>query len=152
MNSILICLALCLPAPSFGNPKPAVDATRSSPGEREELIAAYFRGWNDRSVDAVLALMSDDVAYQDPFSGPVRGKPAVRKYFSGLLEQFPALSLRLLAFEPEAPQCPASDAPVAVLGARYASDMTHRDGRRFRNESLDCFSFSDGKILALRAY
>lgn len=128
-------------------------AERRPPRTKEELVSDYFQGWNVRSLDQVVGGMKEDVIYEDPFSkGPIPGKPAVRDYFAKLLEQFQRLSIHLERFDPEAPECRASDGPPAVLGARYQVDGAMSNGTEFHNKGLDCFSFSDGMIQSLRAY
>lgn len=120
--------------------------------ERQEIIAAYFHGWNVRSMEEVLGTMNDDVVYQDPFSGPLRGKRAIERYFAGLLQQFPVLSLHVMEINLSAPQCSSDDDSMAVASVRYISEITASNGQVFRNVGRDCFSFSEGKIRSLRAY
>ncbi|MGV0624510.1 nuclear transport factor 2 family protein [Mycolicibacter minnesotensis] len=69
-----------------------------------ELDAATFarhwvRGWNSHDVDAVLAHFHDDVLFTSPVAaemypetaGVIRGKVALRHYWSGALQRLPDL-------------------------------------------------------------
>ena len=54
----------------------------------EEFIAA----WNDHEPDRAVAVLSDDVAWQDVGNPePMRGKAAVRQYMQGWFTAFPDL-------------------------------------------------------------
>ncbi|MBI3547968.1 MAG: nuclear transport factor 2 family protein [Elusimicrobia bacterium] len=120
--------------------------------DNSALVYAYVQAWNARSVDAVVATMKDDAVYEDPFSGPVRGKQAIRTYFSGLLKEFPSLKMSIQKYVPKASQCLSGEDKPGVLGMQYRSEITDSTGRNLNNEGLDCFTFSDGKIQSIRAY
>jgi steroid delta-isomerase-like uncharacterized protein len=55
----------------------------------DEFIAA----WNAHDADRALALLSNDVVWQDVASPePLRGKPAIRQYLQGWFTAFPDLN------------------------------------------------------------
>lgn len=65
----------------------------------------WLAAWNARDVDAVLAGMADDVVFTSPTAarvlpgtgGVVRGKEAVRRYWTTALAAVPDLRFELLA-------------------------------------------------------
>lgn len=46
--------------------------------------------WQSKDLDAVLALYSDDAVFMNADGSRVTGKPALRKFFSSVLEQYSA--------------------------------------------------------------
>lgn len=79
---------------------PGVDA--SVPAMNLDAIAyaqQWCRNWNAHDVEAVLADYHDDVVFTSPIAatilpetaGVVRGKPALRRYWTHALQRFPDL-------------------------------------------------------------
>ena len=64
----------------------------------------WVRAWNAHDVDRVLAHFTDDVVFTSPVAarvvpgsgGVVRGKSALRDYWTAALAQFPELKFELL--------------------------------------------------------
>lgn len=47
----------------------------------DSWLAGYRRAWENRQVDALAELFAEDATYQEsPYSRPMRGRPAIRKY------------------------------------------------------------------------
>jgi hypothetical protein len=60
--------------------------------EQINQIHSYFKAWNARDADAILATMGDGGTYQDPSTGvPISGD-ALRAYVAGLWSAFPDLT------------------------------------------------------------
>ncbi|MBW8743937.1 MAG: nuclear transport factor 2 family protein [Sphingomonas sp.] len=63
----------------------------------------WLAAWNAHDLDAVLALFHDDVVFTSPLAmkvvpesaGVIRGKPALRAYWSAALAQVPDLHFEL---------------------------------------------------------
>lgn len=49
-----------------------------------ELVRAFVAAWNRTDMEAVLAMLSDDVFYHNIPMEPLRGKAAVRAFFDGM--------------------------------------------------------------------
>ena len=113
----------------------------------ERLLAEMIAAWNAHDLDRVLALYSDDPAYEEVTLGEVhRGRAAVRAFFAGGFAAFPDLRFELLsafvAGERAAAEwtmsgthdgdftgLPATHKPFAVRGAsvfELAGDTLHR--------------------------
>lgn len=68
----------------------------------EELAADWERAWNAHDVEHILSHYTDDVVFQSPYiarrfgepSGEIRGKEALRQYFSAGLQLRPHLRFR----------------------------------------------------------
>jgi uncharacterized protein (TIGR02246 family) len=50
----------------------------------------WAQRWQNKNLDAVLALYTDDAVFMDADGSRVTGKPALRKFFSNVLEQYSA--------------------------------------------------------------
>ena len=69
-----------------------------------KLVAAWIVDWNDRDLDGILAHYSEDIVFNSPFAiklagapdGSVRGKTALRAYFSNALAAYPNLGFELV--------------------------------------------------------
>lgn len=63
----------------------------------------WLKAWNAHDLDAVLALFHDDIVFTSPLAmkivpesdGVLRGKPALRTYWSAALAQLPDLRFEL---------------------------------------------------------
>jgi hypothetical protein len=72
--------------------------------EAHEFVEAWLAAWNGHDVDAVLAHFADDVTFTSPIAarivqgseGIIRGKPALRAYWSEGLRLIPDLHFDLL--------------------------------------------------------
>lgn len=72
--------------------------------QAEELARSWVDAFNRRDLDAVLAHYADDIEFTSPVvieivgdpTGTVRGKAALRSYFSQGLAKYPDLAFELL--------------------------------------------------------
>jgi ketosteroid isomerase-like protein len=73
--------------------------------DAEQFAEEWVRAWNAHDVEAVLAHFHDDVVFTSPVAarivpdseGIVRGKDALRHYWSTALEALPELHFEVLA-------------------------------------------------------
>jgi hypothetical protein len=67
----------------------------------DAFAAEWIAAWNHHDLDAVLVHYAADVVFTSPFAvrltgdGTVRGKEALRAYFTAALTKFPDLHFRL---------------------------------------------------------
>jgi hypothetical protein len=70
-----------------------------------EFAASWVEAWNSRDLDRIVAQYSEDVVFSSPLiqtigggnSNTIRGRVALRSYFSAALCNFPSLCFRLRA-------------------------------------------------------
>ena len=56
-----------------------------TPGDGQDLLAAWKRAYEARDVDAIVDLFDDDAEYrQAPFTEPLKGVNAIRELWNGL--------------------------------------------------------------------
>ncbi len=102
--------------------------------EPRRFATAWIEAWNVRDVEAVLAHYADDVVFTSPTAarvvpesdGVIRGKDALRRYWTRALDGHPDLRFELLDVY-------AGVETVALryrnqAGARVVEVMTFRDG------------------------
>ncbi|MEP6572277.1 MAG: nuclear transport factor 2 family protein [Gemmatimonadota bacterium] len=76
-----------------------MDQTRA-----DGIARAWIDAWNAHDLERILSHYSERVEFTSPFvtgitgdpTGTLRGKPALRAYFSRALETYPALQFKLL--------------------------------------------------------
>jgi hypothetical protein len=71
--------------------------------EAQAFAEQWARNWNTHDVDALLAHFTDDVVFTSPVAvrlvggdGVIRGKDALRSYWSGALKLIPDLRFEVL--------------------------------------------------------
>ena len=82
-------------------------STPSTPDQAAEWAQRWVDDWNRRDVDAVLAHFADDVEFSSPLvvqftgaaDGVVRGREALRAYWTTALAGHPDLHFELLGAE-----------------------------------------------------
>jgi len=56
-----------------------------TPGDAQDLLAAFKRGWEARQPDAIVELFSEDADYRtDPFAEPLVGRLAIRRLWNDI--------------------------------------------------------------------
>ena len=107
------------------------------------LVDRYRAGWFGHDVDAIMAVVTDDVVFDNVTTGErVEGAEAFRAHVAGIHERWPDL-----AFEEHALYL-ADDTGVAEWTARG----TARDGRRLEWDGLDVINCRDGLICRNAVY
>ena len=109
----------------------------------ELLVERYRAGWFGHDVDAIMAVVSDDIVFDNLTAGErVQGAEAFQAHVAGIHERWPDLS-----FE-EHSLFVADDAGVAEWTAR----ATASDGRRLEWDGIDVINCRDGLIARNAVY
>jgi ketosteroid isomerase-like protein len=72
--------------------------------DAEAFAADWLAAWNDHDIESILAHFEDEVVFTSPLAaqlvphsaGIVRGKQALRKYWTRAIDRIPALHFTLL--------------------------------------------------------
>jgi ketosteroid isomerase-like protein len=110
----------------------------------KNIYAAFGRG----EVDAILAVLADDVEWHDidhpavPYGGRRRGKPAVREFFRQVGQ------VEVSSFEP-LEYVSAGDRVFAI--GRWAGTVKPT-GKSFTSEWVMIWTFKEGKVTHFRVY
>ncbi|WP_433220081.1 nuclear transport factor 2 family protein [Microtetraspora malaysiensis] len=125
----------------------------------EDVIKRYWEAYNGHDVDAVLALMSDDVIIQFPTTPqPIRGKESIRPVWSMLFSKvIPDIHEEVVrtVIEGDTAACEFVETGTLTvppgLGGAPSSGSTH--GRPYRTDIAAFFSFNrEGLIERVRSY
>ena len=107
------------------------------------LVERYRAGWFGHDVDAIMAVVSEDVVFHNVTTGEhVEGAAAFRAHVAGIHERWPDLT-----FEEHALYL-AAGAGVAEWTARATSS----DGRRLEWDGIDVINCRDGLIVRNAVY
>ena len=107
------------------------------------LVDRYRAGWFGQDLDAIMAVVSDDIVFHNVTSGErAAGAAAFRVHVAGILERWPDLT-----FEEHALHLTA-DTGVAEWTAR----ATTQDDRRLEWDGIDVINCQDGKIIRNAVY
>ena len=107
------------------------------------VVERYRDGWFAYDVEAILAVVSDDVVLHDVFRGErVEGAAALRAFVDGTRDRLPDLSLVEHALHI------ADDTGVSEWTAR----ATAPDGRRIEWDGVDVITCRDGLVVRDAAY
>jgi ketosteroid isomerase-like protein len=107
------------------------------------LVDAYRAGWFGHDVDAIMAVVGDDVVFHNVTTGErVEGAAAFREHVAGIHERWPDL-----AFEEHALYV----APGTGV-AEWTARATAADGRRLEWDGLDVINCRDGLIVRNAVY
>ncbi|AUX45423.1 phenazine biosynthesis protein [Sorangium cellulosum] len=104
-----------------------------------------------RDAERWLDLFADDATVEFPYAtalgvpGRFEGKPAIRRYFEGMLERFRDLSLR------DVRRYPTTDPDVA-LAEVHGSAIILPAGKRYEQDYVMVVATRDGKIVRYREY
>ena len=108
---------------------------------RKRVVERYFDGFRNSDHEQILALLTDDVAWDLPGYRHLTGKEAFDREIEN--EEFvgsPTLTVDRLIEE---------DATVVAMGEGQA---THRSGTAFRFAFCDVFSFAGDQICRVESY
>ena len=115
----------------------------------ERIAEDLAEAWNRRDLDACLALLTDDVVWDDPaMPEPARGKEAVRQFSHAVLRAFPDFR-----YEIRRPICTAADGTRCAVAWRITGTHAARltppgyaaTGRRADFEGVDLIDVRDGR-------
>ena len=107
------------------------------------LVERYRAGWFGHDVDAIMAVVSDDIVFHNVTSGEhVDGATAFRAHVAGIHDRWPDL-----AFEEHALYLTANTGV-----AEWTARATAQDGRRLEWDGLDVINCRDGHITRNAVY
>ena len=107
------------------------------------LVERYRAGWFGRDVDAIMAVVTDDIVFDNLTAGErVEGAAAFREHVAGIHERWPDLT-----FEEHALYL-ADDTGVVEWTAR----ATAADGRHLEWDGIDVINSRDGLIARNAVY
>lgn len=124
--------------------KPAVNAC--------DVAREYIRLTDEKQYDQVGELWADDAVFYNPAGEVIRGKPAIKQFYSRFLRQItPINRIASLAFDPQAGVCVMELETRVIMGP---------DGKWVPNASgdfvptaIDRFVVNkDGKVQQMRVY
>ncbi len=114
-----------------------------SQADTRRLFDLYRAGWFDHDVDAIMAVVTDDVVFHNVTNGErVEGAEAFREHVAGIHERWPDL-----AFEERGVYI-ADDAGVV----EWTAQGTAPDGRRLEWDGMDVINCRDGLICRNAVY
>jgi ketosteroid isomerase-like protein len=127
-----------------------VDQAPQAPKESVELLRRFYESFNQRDLDAVLELCTNDVeVYKDPgvvemvAAATPRGQERVAQYLRGWLESWTAYHARPEEF------VQSGDDVAALVHLRARGKGSQFD---IEEEMADVFALRDGRIARLRLY
>jgi steroid delta-isomerase-like uncharacterized protein len=121
---------------------------KNSTVELEQAIERYNEAWNDRDLDAIMAMHAPDMVFHNHTAGEAAEGGAVREHIASIFETWPDISFstrRLYVREGLVVQ-------EWTASATHASTMRRGDlvaeptGKRVEWEGLDVIPFEDGLI------
>ena len=113
-----------------------------TPEAMTAAVHAYVKAFDQRDVDAVVALFAENATVEDPIgTEPKKGRGAIREFYTASMATGAKLALQ---------------GPVRV-SANYAAFafqvQLHFDNTDMRIDVIDTFKFDDaGKVLEMRAF
>ena len=127
-----------------------VDQAPQAPKESVELLRRFYESFNQRDLDAVLELCTNDVeVYKDPevvemvAAATPRGQERVAQYLRGWLESWSAYHARPEEF------VQSGDDVAALVHLRARGKGSQFD---IEEEMADVFALREGRISRLRLY
>lgn len=116
-----------------------------------EGVRSYFRAWNDRDADAILASLVEDGTYQDPATdGPISGDE-LRRYVASLWAAFPDLTFDENSIGETGPDRVAAE--WTMRGTNSGSFMgLPPTGKSVVLHGADFFTLRDGKVATVTGY
>ncbi len=110
-----------------------------------ETVRRFEEAWRAADLDAVYALMTDDVFYHNIPREPIRGLAAVKRYVDAYVARFG----RLLSVDWDVKHTAVAGNTVFV---ERVSRLSWENGRRTACPIVGVFEVRDGRIAAWRDY
>lgn len=119
--------------------------TQLTPGDGQDLLAAWKAGLEGRNVDAIVDLFDEDAEYrQAPFTEPLKGANAIRELWNGM-----AANEANIEFDAENVWVSGS----TVLASWHGAYTKRDSGERIRAYGFMTAELNDaGKIWRLRQW
>jgi steroid delta-isomerase-like uncharacterized protein len=118
------------------------------------LIDAYNAAWNDHDLDAIVALHTPDMVFENHTAGERAQSEAVRGHIAGIFAAWPDLSLstRRLHDGPGHAVCEWTATATHERPMRRGDLVAAPTGRRLTWEGVDVFTIRDGRIARKDVY
>lgn len=110
--------------------------------EARELVERIVLAYNDRDIDALVALYQPDITYWSAIDGIQEGVDAVREHLEHLHRTLPDERMRA--------ETVITDGQVIVV--EFESTGTNPAGRPYRIEFTEVFELRDGKVASIKVY
>jgi limonene-1,2-epoxide hydrolase len=119
--------------------------TALTPGDAQDLVAAFKRGWERRDPDVILDLFDAGAEYRpDPFAPPLAGENAIRALWNDI-----AASQANVEFDAERTWAAGS----TVLASYHAAYTRRTSGERIRVRGFMTFELNPaGKVERFRGW
>lgn len=135
---------------------PTVDAAPPGSKKLRKFVKAYLAAWNDHDPEAMEALVTGYVLWEDPaMPAPARGHEEVKAFMLDSWRAFPDLR-----FESTGPVCVAEGSPIVTWPWRMTATNSGpidppgfaATGKRIAVEGVDLWEFSGDRIARYRAF
>ncbi|CAN5575233.1 hypothetical protein BH23CHL7_BH23CHL7_10760 [soil metagenome] len=111
-----------------------------TPGDAQDLLAAFKRGWESRQPDTIVELFSDDADYRvDPFAEPLAGRVEIRRHWNEVCAQQAHVD-----FDPERVWVSGT----AVLASWHAAYTRRRTAERVRVRGFMALELNDEGLVS----
>jgi hypothetical protein len=110
-----------------------------TPGDAQDLLASFKRGWESRDPEAVLSLFDEHAEYrEDPFSAPLTGSNAIRARWNEI-----AAEQANVEFDAEGTWVSGS----TVLASWHGAHTRRRTSERVRQRGFLTMELSDDRLV-----
>lgn len=125
-------------------------AAEAQSTDTQSTVSAYLKALGEKNINALLAIVADDVEYHIPGDSPLAGTWRGRdQVFAGFVGPMAAL------FDPDAPYATEVLRTVAegdTMAVQCVTRGTTRDGRAYENPIVALFTVRDEKIVRIDEY
>jgi steroid delta-isomerase-like uncharacterized protein len=118
------------------------------------LIERYNEGWNAHDLDAILALHTADMVFENHTAGEMAAGPEVRAHIAAIFEAWPDLAFetRRLHAGPGHAVCEWTATATHDRPLRRGDLVAEPTGRRLSWRGVDVFTIRDGLVARKDVY
>jgi hypothetical protein len=110
-----------------------------TPGDAQDILATYKRGWEKRDPDVIMSLFGPDAVYrEDPFTDELAGANAIRERWNHI-----CANTTNVEFDPERVWVAGS----TVLASWHAAYTRSLDGGRVRVRGFMTLELDDARLI-----
>jgi ketosteroid isomerase-like protein len=110
-----------------------------TPGDAQDILATYKRGWEKRDPDVIMSLFGPDAVYrEDPFAEELTGANAIRERWNHI-----CANTANVEFDAERVWV----AGATVLASWHAAYTRQSDGGRVRVRGFVTLELDDGRLI-----
>jgi steroid delta-isomerase-like uncharacterized protein len=119
-----------------------------------ELIERYNAAWNDHDVEAIMAMHTGDMVFENHTAGEKAHGPAVRAHVAAIFETWPdlAFATRRLHVGDDHAVCEWTATATHERPMRRGDLVAEPTGRRLSWHGCDVFTIRDGRIARKDVY